>query len=63
MGAGIVHACKGTSLEAWSEPYIMGLYLKYVEIQNVLLGKNCYLTGGTVGYPVTLGARNKVTVN
>ena len=60
MGAGLVHACKGTSLEAWSEPYIQNLYLKYKEVEALLLGKNSYLTGGSVGYPVAKDANEKV---
>jgi hypothetical protein len=53
MTTGIVHATFKTDLESWAQPYVMNIYLKYLEVETLLFSKEGYLTGrGFTGYRV-----------
>ena len=53
MTTGIVHSTTKTDLESWAKPYVMNIYLKYVEVEKLLFSPKGYLTGdGATGYRV-----------
>ena len=53
MTTGIVHSTSKTDLESWAKPYVLNIYLKYVEVEKSLFGEGGFLTGtGASGYRV-----------
>ena len=58
MTTGIVHSTLKTDLEPWATPYVLNIYLKYVQVERLLFSENGYLTGtGEEGYRIQNRAR------